>query len=215
MIQRSEKRNRRVALLAALKTRYLDAADALQPRAPQFRAVMSAGDLTVEDALEVLATQPPIDMCTFIFDRIETERAVAIISALITVLLEDRPTMAEKVAAIKDELSLDSSLTFKAAVHEANKELGIEATRKITDQVAELICQLGINFAPAPATAESLREQRERRESAAEALGKIGEHAAPAVLALTKCFEYGDGNVREAAADTLGKFGEHAAPAVP
>ena len=75
-------------------------------------------------------------------------------------------TLVEKVAAIKDELSLDSSLTFKAAVHEANKELGIEATGTIADQVAELICQLGINFAPAPATAEPLREQRERRESA-------------------------------------------------
>ena len=46
----------------------------------------------------------------------------------------------------------------------------------------------------------------EVRCAAAEALVNLGEHAAPAVLALTKLLEYQDSGVRSAAADALGKI---------
>ena len=47
------------------------------------------------------------------------------------------------------------------------------------------------------------------------ALGKLGEHAAPAVPALIAYLEHRRLLVRESAADALGNLGEHAAPAVP
>ena len=52
-------------------------------------------------------------------------------------------------------------------------------------------------------------------KSVADALGKLGEHAASAVPELTKYFadEYADRVLRRAAADALGKLGEHAASA--
>ena len=53
------------------------------------------------------------------------------------------------------------------------------------------------------------------RCSAARALGRLGEHAAPAVPALIAYFEHRHYFVRSSAADALGKLGKHAAPAVP
>ena len=53
------------------------------------------------------------------------------------------------------------------------------------------------------------------RKAAADALGKLGEHAASAVPELAKCLAHKDDGVRHAAADALGKLGEHAASAVP
>ena len=50
--------------------------------------------------------------------------------------------------------------------------------------------------------------------SAAEALGKLGKHAAPAVPALTKCLEVPQDFIRRSAIHALGNLGEHAASAV-
>ena len=55
-------------------------------------------------------------------------------------------------------------------------------------------------------------QNSEVRKAAAVALGNLGEHAAPAVPALTKLLEGEDGNVRNAAAKALG-VSEEDAPA--
>ena len=49
--------DRHLALIAALNAGDLATAYMLQPWAPEFRAMMSAVDLTVEDALEVFRQQ--------------------------------------------------------------------------------------------------------------------------------------------------------------
>ena len=55
--------------------------------------------------------------------------------------------MAEKVAKIKTELDLAPDLPLMLAVREANAVMCIEAKGTLPEQVAELITQLGINFA--------------------------------------------------------------------
>jgi len=50
---------------------------------------------------------------------------------------------------------------------------------------------------------------------AANTLGNLGEHAAPAVPALIECLEDRDPDVRKSAVGALGNLGEHAAPAGP
>ena len=59
--------------------------------------------------------------------------------------------MAEKVAAIKEELELDPGLKVPAAVRDANEALGIEGSGTLAEQVEELISQLGLNLTPTPA----------------------------------------------------------------
>merc|ERR1719331_730341 len=54
-----------------------------------------------------------------------------------------------------------------------------------------------------------------RQAGAFLALGKLGEHAAPAVPEITKCLADEDSDVRIAAAEALGELGEHAASALP
>ena len=82
--------------------------------------------------------------------------------------------MAEKVAAIKEELELDPGLKVPAAVRDANEALGIEGSGTLAEQVEELISQLGLNFkptsaplptkaTPAPDTAQSDEKRDERQ----------------------------------------------------
>ena len=80
--------------------------------------------------------------------------------------------MAEKVAAIKEELALDAGLTLLAAVREANAALGIEGSGTLAEQVEELNYQLGLKSTaapptpkppPAPETAQSDEKRDERQ----------------------------------------------------
>ena len=55
-----------------------------------------------------------------------------------------RFTMAQKVARIKEELSLDPSLPVGKAVAEANAAMGIEAQGTLAQQVDHLLTELGV-----------------------------------------------------------------------
>ena len=55
-----------------------------------------------------------------------------------------RFTMAQKVARIKEELSLDPSLPLAKAVAEANVAMGIEGQGTLAQQVDYLLTELGV-----------------------------------------------------------------------
>ena len=64
-------------------------------------------------------------------------------------------TIAEKVAAIKEELALNADLSVKAAIQEANAAMGFEESGTLPEQVAKLTFELGINLTPKNSTPNS------------------------------------------------------------
>ena len=52
--------------------------------------------------------------------------------------------MTQKMARVKEELSLDASLQFTKAVEEANAVMGIEPQGPLAKQVDKLLTELGV-----------------------------------------------------------------------